>query len=350
MDPQDRSAHLRKMMRPYEGSAHKVVALRLEAGERHILATGDPVSEEDGALIFEIGSITKVFTAILLCLLVEEGRVDPKAPLSALSDGLAHIPNQITPERLVSHTSGLPTLPMPLWRALFQSYPESPYAAISWADLTAWFQTWPGKAPGAHAYSNLGVGLLGDALALQAGKPFGALLTERVLAPLGLRDTVEHLSPDQQDRFLQPRHPRGRPVLPWRFQSLAGAGCLRASAEDLGRFAAAVLQALRAPETPLERAICRSTRPILGLGRRGAMTPMAQCAGWLSVHLDKEGPSFLFHNGGTAGSTSALYICPETAQALVLLVNSGVAGNLWASTKLNWSNPLGQAQAYFSAT
>lgn len=349
MDPQDRNAHLRKMMRPYEGSAHKVVGLRLEAGKRHILAAGQPAAGADGALIFEIGSITKVFTAILLCLHIEEGRVDPKAPLSALSDALAHIPSQITPERLVSHTSGLPTLPMPLWRALLRPHPEGPYAALSWAHITAWFQSWPGKAPGAHAYSNLGVGLLGEALALQAGKPFAALLTERVLAPLGLFDTAEHLSPEQQGRFLQPRHPRGRPVPPWRFQTLAGAGGLRASAEDLGRFAAAVLQALRAPQSPLERAICRSTRPILGLGRRGAMTPMAQCAGWLSVHLDKDGPSFLFHNGGTAGSTSALYICPETAQALVVLANSGVAGNLWASARLNWSNPLAQAQTYFSA-
>ncbi len=199
-----------------------------------------------------------------------------------------------------------------------------------------------------HAYSNFGVGLLGEAMAILEGQPFAALLTEKVTGPMELQDTTQHLNDSQKNRFAQPKTPNGKPVPAWRFQSLAGAGCLRSSARDLACFSKAVLRALNLPQTALDRAICRSAVPILGLGRRGAMTPMAQCSGWLRVHFDTQAPEFLFHNGGTAGSSCALYICPERNAAFGILSNNGVEGNLWASTKLNWTNPLQKAHDLFS--
>lgn len=106
--------------------------------------------------------------------------------------------------------------------------------------------------------------------------------------------------------------------------------------------------ALDRPETTLDRAICRSGTPILGLGPRGVMEPLAQCSGWLSVTLEKTASAILYHDGGTAGSTSALYICPEKAAALAILSNNGVAAHLWASMKLSWSNQLRQAHDHFT--
>jgi CubicO group peptidase (beta-lactamase class C family) len=286
-----------------------------------------------------------VFTAILRCLLVEDDKIDPHAPLSEVSSDLAHVPDHLTPERLISHTSGLPNIPMPLWRAAITPMPAGPYAGFARADLLRWFRTWKGKSDPAprHAYSNLGVGLLGEAMAMQAGKPFMDLLTEKVIAPLELTDSTDRLDGDRQFRFAQPMDMRGRPVSPWTFDALAASGCLRSSARDLARFSDRVMQALAAPETALDRAVCRSTVSILGLGTRGAMVPAAQCSGWLCSRPSQSSPRILHASGGTAGSTCAIYICPEQNAACAVLSNNGIAASLWGSAKLAQSNQLKQA-------
>lgn len=345
------SEALRNMMRPYEGPNHTVVGFSFRDGASEVLHTGTtPATDPSGDWIFEIGSITKVFTAILLCVLAEEGEVDPKAPLSEISPDLSAVPNWITPESLTTHTSGLPNFYLPLWKVLFSPLQRDPYASFSRSDLLSWFQNRSCKGPGTkrqHAYSNLGVGLLGEAMAMKTGMSFPDLLARKVTGPLGLIDTTARLSAEQTSRFMQPRNTKGRDVPAWTFDALAGAGALRSSVHDLIQFSAAVLRALDQPRTVLDRAICRSVEPLVGLGRRGAREPKAQCSGWLSLKLDRAAPGMLHHDGATAGSTCTLYICPEKAAALGILSNNCVAGNLWASTKLSCSNPGRQALNYF---
>lgn len=340
------------MMRPYQGRRHDVVAFTLHGGQSRF--TGDCAEQTETPwedLIFEIGSITKVFTGILLSLLVEEGRIDPRAPLREMCDELADVPPHLTPERLISHTSGLPNIYMPIWRAAIARMPAGPYADFSRADLLRWLRNWNGKPDRAHghAYSNLGVGLLGDAMAMQAGRPFIDLLTERVIVPLGLKDTTDRLDPDQQRRFAQPRDMNGRIVSAWTFEALAAAGCLRSSARDMARLSSRVLQALAAPETALDRAICRSTAPIIGLGHRGRTEPAAQCSGWMQTRLRANAFSILHASGGTAGSTCALYVCAERQEAFAILSNNGIAASLWGSVKLSWSHQLRQADQFFGS-
>lgn len=343
---------LRRMMTSYEGPKHSVVGLIYAKGRTSFIGAG--VQAPDIALedqIFEIGSITKVFTAILLCLLVEEGKIDPRAPLAEMSDALSNVPPWITPERLVSHTSGLPNIYVPIWKALFQQLPEGPYAGFSRSDLLSWLHRWRGKDPGMtlkHRYSNLGIGLLGEAMAIQQGQPFRALLADRVLYPLRLKDTTRDLDACQDERFMQPRNTNGKPVVPWSFDALAGAGYLRSTAHDLGRFAHRVIQAINDPKTPLDHAIKRSSEPIFGLGRGGKPHPLAQCAGWVAIMNTASEPGVLLANGGTAGSTCALYIHPGKAAAIGILSNNGVAANLWTSLKLDWSDQIGQAEAMFT--
>jgi len=347
-----RNKRLQSMMRPYESPQHAVVAFQLLNEKVTYLHSGSEVSDDPCEdWIFEIGSITKVFTAILLCLLVEEGKIDPQAPVRDMSDTLKDLPEWITPERLISHTSGLPNYFMPLWKALLRQHPDGPYAAFSRADLFAWFRNRRGRPnPSAHrhVYSNLGVGLLGEAMAIMEGKSFVELLAEKVTGPMALKNTTDRLDSRQRSRFANPKTTRGKTILPWTFQSLAAAGCLRSTAGDLARFSQTVLRAVNTPETALDRAIHRSVLPILGLGPKGAMAPMAQCSGWLLMTPDKQEPGFLFHNGGTAGSSCALCISPQRNAAFAILSNNGVAGNLWGSTKLNWSNPMKRASELFA--
>lgn len=341
------------MMKPYEGPKHTVVGFALRDGVGEILQTGTiPATVPAADWIFEIGSITKVFTAILLCVLIEEGVVDPKAPLSEMSPDLSAVPNWITPESLTTHTSGLPNFYLPLWKVLFSSLQQDPYAKFGRSDLLSWLQNWSGKDPGTkrkHAYSNLGVGLLGEAMAMKMGLSFPDLLAQKVTHPLGLKDTTARLTAAQGSRFVQPRNTKGVDVPAWTFDALAGAGALQSSAHDMIRFSAEVLRALDRPQATLDHAICRSVEPLVGLGRRGALQPMAQCSGWLLLKLDGAAPGILHHDGATAGSTCTLYICPEKAAALGILSNNCVAGNLWASTKLSWSNPGRQALDYFDS-
>lgn len=338
---------IRRMMKPYGGSQHTVVAFSLRNGTCQCVGSGPNQTDarwED--LIFEIGSITKVFTAILLWVLVHEGKIDPHAPVSEVSDRLSDVPDWITPERLISHTSGLPNIYVPLWKALLRQRPEGPYAGFSRADLLGWFQNWRGKDPGLdlrHGYSNLGVGLLGDAMAMRENKPFSALLAEKVIRPLGMLDTSGDLREDQRTRFMQPRDTSGKHVLPWTFDALAGAGYLRSTGRDMGCFSSRVIQAINEPKSALDRAIKRSSEPIFGLGHGGRTAPLAQCAGWISMKPGKSSPCILLANGGTAGSTCALYVCPATRHAIAILANNGVAASLWASAKLNWSNPMQSA-------
>lgn len=346
-----KDARLRAMMQTYASPRHRVVGAAIRGADHRFLVAGAPPPATAVAeTIFEIGSITKVFAAVLLCLLVEEDKVDPRAPLRHMADELAHVPDWITPERLVTHTSGLPDFYMPIWKAMLRAWPDGPYAGFSRSDLLVWLDGWRGRAPGLHprhAYSNLGLGLLGEAMAMREGVPFVDLLAERVTGPLGLTDTRHHLDEERQRRFAQPRYPGGRPAPAWTFDALAAAGCLRSSAQDLARFATSVMRALDAPQTALDRAIRRSAIPVLGLGRGGSMETAAQCAGWLSMAPDADGPRFLFHNGGTAGSSCALYICPDRAEACVILSNNGIAGNLWGSIRLGRSDQVRQAQGFF---
>ena len=207
-----------------------VVGVRA-AGKVGILSRG-----VDPEAVFEIGSITKTFTATLLADLERDGLV-------ALDDPVArHLPvappvvgRAITLEDLATHRSGLPGLPAGMLLPALTRDRHDPYAGLDDARLRqAIRDTRPKRAPGwKFAYSNYGYGLLGYALAHRAGVSFGELVRERISGPLGLVHTSLDAGP------LTPGHGVfGRPAHPWNLASLAGAGGLRSTAGDLLRYLA----------------------------------------------------------------------------------------------------------------
>lgn len=272
----------------------------------------------DGRTLYEIGSITKTFTSLLLADGVVRGEWSLDDPVRALLPPGTVVPTrdgaEITLAHLATHTSGLPNAPIPLVRGSVEMLRgRDPYAALTPDGLLAalagaTLSRTPGTG-GVH-YSNLGVGVLGQALAHATGTPYGALVEQRVCRPLGLVDTATHdrLTAEQRARLAPGHHGRRRPAAPWPLDGLPGAGALRSSADDVLRYLTAQLEP---GSTPLTDAIRLTQQPRvegrqqIGLGwlRNGAPDPL-----W-------------WHNGGTGGYRSFAGFVPARRTAVVVLSN-----------------------------
>jgi serine-type D-Ala-D-Ala carboxypeptidase/endopeptidase len=268
--------------------------------------------------IFEIGSITKVFTSILLCRLALEGKLDLDQPVSIHLPGFERLPDWITPRALATHTSGLPRIP----NGIKIADGANPYAGIGEEELRQWVsarKTFAPPTPGKMAYSNLGVGLLGLALGKIHGSGYRAALQERVLGPLGMGDTDTVLSAEKRPRAAQPHGGFGREVPIWDFDALAGCGALKSTAADLVLFSKAVIAAANGGQHQLSQAICDSL-DVQVPGSKPFVPDV--CLGWLRLRDKASGIGIYHHDGGTGGSSSSLFICPEKKIAILCLANT----------------------------
>jgi len=196
----------------------------LQGGAQRVVGYGrvrtDAQDIPDGGTIFEIGSVTKVFTGLLLADLAEQGIVGLDDPLASYLPASARVPafkgEEITLGDLASHAGGLPRDPKgTLGRWLGDRH--NPNAGLSVEELYAGLaRTRLRRRPGERVkYSNLGVGLLGDALARAAGQPYEALVRARICLPLGMRDTVVAPTGEQIARLATGYTRRGRPAPPF---------------------------------------------------------------------------------------------------------------------------------------
>jgi D-alanyl-D-alanine-carboxypeptidase/D-alanyl-D-alanine-endopeptidase len=158
----------------------------------------------DGDTVFEIGSISKVFTTLLLAEMVTRGEVALNDPVAKYLPGNAAMParneKQITLLDLATYTSGLPRLPDGI-----DNTSDNPYAAYTIAQLYAFLSNHTLRFdPGTHyEYTNLGFGLLGHVLALRANASYEELVISRICAPLGLEDTRISLNTSMRERLAQ---------------------------------------------------------------------------------------------------------------------------------------------------
>lgn len=321
-----------RMAGPYRSATSGVVAALATLDDEIIRSYGDidPArpSAPDADNLFEIGSITKVFTAILLAKLSLDGRIDLDAPIGDLLPEFEGVSTAITPRRLSTHTSGLPRLPIGVldrryWCFHFPESRFNPYPDFTTAELVAWMHE--SRKPrevraGRFHYSNLGVALLGYILGRLAGCGYEAALHREILDPLGLDDTRIALDDDQAARFALPRRRNGAPAPLWRFEGLAGAGALRSTTRDLLRFGRAVILAERA-EGPLAAPIRKTLEPQI-VGRRHFEPGI--CLGWSTLPKMISAKTIYNHDGGTFGSMSSLFVCPEAGFVLTILANRGL--------------------------
>lgn len=283
--------------------------------EAYACASGaSPVPSRD--TIFEIGSITKGFTGLLLADMVRKGEVALDDRASKYSRVGAKLPafdsREITLRDLVTQTSSLPRLPP----GFAPSNARNPYADFDadalYAALARTTLARPiGQRP---EYSNLGFMWLSEMLARRAGKPYEALLKERVLDPLGMSDTGITLSEGQRARAATPHAAGYQPTPLWDVPGdLGGVGALRSSLADMLKLAAA-LAGRR--DTPLKETIALALEPM-----RPAEMP-GNATGYAWVTLERPGVRVYWHNGGTGGSHAMIAVNPRTRTAAVVLVDS----------------------------
>ena len=267
----------------------------------------------DGRTIFEIGSVTKTFTATLLAEMVTRGQVTLDTPVADLLPKDVHMPSAavVTLRHLATHRSGLPRLPDNLDPANTIN-PYADYTAeMLYKGLSG--DTRRLKPGDSYEYSNLGAGLLGHALARKAGTSYEQLVIERICKPLGMRDTKVKLDAADRARLAQGHDFAGFELPPWDFDALAGCGAIRSTTDDMLTYVAANLGLVESPK-PLRDAM-RLTHE-----RQANVDEQTDIGlGW---HIGKR-TGARWHNGQTGGYHSFVAFVPEKQVGVVVLCNTG---------------------------
>jgi CubicO group peptidase (beta-lactamase class C family) len=261
--------------------------------------------------VYEIGSASKVFTGLLLADMVNAGLATLGDPLQMYLPASVKVPvaegEPLTLKHLATHTSGLPKLPDNLsprdWRNPYADYTmEQMHAFLSGHKLR--------RAPGDYEYSNFGMGLLGDVLALRQKTTYEQLVIDRIAKPLGMNDTRITLSGDQRRRLAPPYNAKLKPDKNWDFPTLAGCGGIRSTARDMVKFLQANLDKKNGPLTEAIK-LSQARRQSIGSGQSIGL-------GW---HIHVDGMT-RWHNGMTGGYASWMAVVPEFNVGVVVLSNT----------------------------
>ena len=287
----------------------------IEPNGRRVVAYGNVAAGNprtvDGDTIFEIGSITKVFTSLVLADMVGSKEVKLEDPAAK------YLPKEVTmPERsgkaitlldLSTHSSGLPRLPS----NLEPKDPANPYPDYSANDLYQFLSSYTlPRDPGSEVeYSNLGAGLLGHILAYWAGTDYESLIETRVTRILRMQGTGITLSSSMRQRMATGHNAMLAPVANWDFAVLAGAGALRSSANDMLTFLEAFLGYKESPLATAMKAMLEVRRPV-------GKTKFEIGLGWSILG------EIVWHDGGTGGFRSFVGCHPKARVGVVALSNT----------------------------
>ena len=275
----------------------------------------DNSQKPDGNTVFEIGSITKVFTSILLADMVERKELKLSDPIRKFLPESVKVPTrdgkEITLLHLATHTSGLPRLPANL-------APEdmnNPYADYTVEQMYEFLSSYTlTRGIGAkYEYSNFGAGLLGHILALKAGMDYETLVMTRICGPLKMNSTRIKLSTELQTRMSTGHDQAGKTATNWEIPTLAGAGALRSTTNDMLNFVAANLGLIKSDLSPA----MQKTHLIRNLI---SVNNLEIGLGWHVLHT--YGTEIVWHNGGTGGYHSFIGFDKKKRVGVVVLSNS----------------------------
>jgi len=275
------------------------------------IAKGEnPIDENT---LFEIGSVTKVFTTMILADMVEKGEVNLNDPIEKFLPEDVSTPSKngrtITLFDLATHSSGLPRMPdgFPItdMDEQFQYDREEMYDSLSKVELSR-------EIGSQYEYSNFGFSLLGHILSLQAGQSYEELLQERVLDKFGMDSTCVKQCDDLRDRFANP-HFLGFAANELNLsEDMVGAGEIRSSGKDMLSFLSYVMG--------LEDSDLRSSFELTQKVNRQIDDTLSIGLAWHM--LQKDDRMIVWHNGATNGFASFVGFDPESNQGVVVLTNN----------------------------
>lgn len=250
---------------------------------------------------FQIASLTKIFTALLLSDAALRGELSLDDPLA---DFLPLTPPSfegrvITLRDLATHTSGLPLRPP----SRVDRSQDNPYAGYTLNDLIVDIgATRLNRAPGAaFEYSNYGFGLLGMALSARFGQAYAEILQERILTPLRMRATTLAPSAAVRERLIQGYDMAFEPAHVWDFDALGPAGGLFSTARDLRKF-------MQLWAEPADSALARAAHEMFSTRRPGPDAQTQMALGWRVV--ERGGRVLGWSNGSGGGVRAYMAVAP----------------------------------------
>jgi serine-type D-Ala-D-Ala carboxypeptidase/endopeptidase len=295
----------------------------VDANGRHIVSAGiksdNNPTAPDGNTIYELGSIGKLFTTLIMAEMSLKGQLNYNDPVSKYLPKRVKIPNrngkEISLLHLATHRSGLPRMPY----NLDPKNPDNPtadytieqlYECVSKIELSR-------DIDSRWQYSNIGYGLLGQALILASGKDFETLAKQIITGPLNMTSTMIQLTPALKKNRAMPHTEYGRTTVNWQNPALAGAGGASSNINDMLNFAAANAGLLK---TDLFAAM-ELTHLKQGKkdGNDGYTT-----MGWTIINEDHE--DILWKDGGTGGYRTFIGIDKTKKYGIVILSNSSITG------------------------
>ena len=274
------------------------------------LQDGKPVDEHT---VYEIGSISKVFTGILLAHEVVKGRMKLDDPIAKYLPESVTVPTRngkaITLKDLATHSSGLPRLPDNMKPADMNN-PYADYTVAQLYDFLSGYQL-TRDIGSAYEYSNLGMGLLGHILALHTHRSYEELMLETIAEPLGMDETAITLSPKMKAHLATGHDPLVEPTSNWELPTLAGAGAIRSTASDMLKF-------LKANQTDDGSDLYKA----MALSHTLAFSDTTQNVKVALAWHYSDNDRIISHSGGTGGYRAFAGFLKEGDKAVVLLTNS----------------------------
>jgi D-alanyl-D-alanine-carboxypeptidase/D-alanyl-D-alanine-endopeptidase len=288
---------------------------------RRILSYGQ-MSQGDtrplgGDTVFEVGSVTKIFTALLLADMAQRGEVALDDPVVKYLPADVKVParngRQITLADLATHTSGLPFFPtdVPLGDLAEAGRILANYSVAQVHRFLSSYAL-PAAADSNWAYSNLGYGLLGEALSRRAGEDYETLLRTRISEPLGLTSTAITVSPGMRTRLAGGHDEKLRAAPEVNMPAFVAAGCLRSTANDLLTLLEACAGLKKSPLAPAMAAMLATRRPGPGV---------EQALGWWLPKVGADDMGFVAFGGQTPGFAATIAYDPKNQVGVVVLSN-----------------------------
>lgn len=269
--------------------------------------------------IFEIGSISKTFTASAAVLWATSKGISLNTPINnflpSTIPALTKDNQKIELLHLINHTSGLPRLSSDIdngWN------PNNPYAHYDSTKMYNYLKNYNlSRKPGVlFEYSNLGMGLVGQMLERQTGLTYEQIIKQFIAQPLGMSHTKIALTTEDLQNVAKPHDKKGKIVSYWDFKAYAGAGALRSTAKDLLLYAKKHLD----PPTDAMGIAFQKMRQNTYTGKGTDGNDYKIGLAWFELNLENQ--TVYVHDGGTGGFLSFIFICPAKNVAMIYLNNN----------------------------